>query len=455
VAFTGTTTDDSMPQDQESGGPARNWPFGPGRAELAVVGAVFLVAAAALEILALFPSQGQGIGFGSLSHSDSQVAAQIILAVGFAVTGSLCGFPSRRLSLAGAVIAAGIVACEVGLVLADFGTVVASTSAGLGLWLQAISLIVAAFGIVCAFVAHPGASWRGAVSPGDSVNRSVAWMTLIASAALGVALIPAWDRLDFDYVSFDTHRIILSGNAFSSSNPGLVQFGTALTAAAFVLVPLVGVLWRPARVGVLVTVGVVLVVASQAVMAVLDLVAINIDQYMSSTEIYDAGGVILRPSLTWWFDLEVIAALALLVLVVARWWTPVGGSLYDSYPVGPLPQPAPSPWIQGSTAPAPGTIGYGAPVPPPPRWAPGTVPLGPPPSAIPGLTSGPDDHVGQGVHGRPDFAVGGGQGGQSEADHVGMPEVDDDAALGQAGGDTGGTGSSDGDVPSPDGGLPG
>jgi hypothetical protein len=329
-----------------------------------LLAAFFLLGAGALEILALIPNQGPGVQ--PMSQSPGLVAAQIVLAAAFVGVAGLCAVFARRLALAGAVIAAGIVICDIGLVISDLGPLLAYRGIGLAPWLQGAALVFGAGGAVCGLVAQPPGSLRRLPGPGSRVNVPIAWLTLIASVLLGVAFVPAWDRYDFVFTTLGRSKIYLTGNPFGSGMPWEVAVGTVLTAVTFAALPVLGVLLRPARACVLLIVGVAVVAGSQALSAVVGILGAKVSNFYSAfftPAVAAADGTVLHSSLTLWFDIEVVAILALLVLVVARWWTPAGGSLFDSYAVDVIAPrgPSPMPWIYGSTAVnPPGTIGYGA-----------------------------------------------------------------------------------------------
>jgi hypothetical protein len=374
-----------------------------------LLAAFCLLGAGALEVMALIPNPGPGLR--PMSQSPGLVGAQVVLAVAFVVTAGLCAVFVPRLALAGAVIAAGIVMADAGLVVADFGGL-SIGQAGLALWLLVAALGLGAGGAGCGLVAQPPGSLRGLPGPGSSINRPIAGLTLVAAVLLGVALIPSWDRYDFVYRNLGRSVVVLDGDPFAAGVATVVAVGTVMAAFAFAAVPVAAVLLRPARAAVLLTVGVVTVACSQVLSALIGIVDLKLSEFFTPvfTPLRAAeAGAVVRGSLTIWFDVEVVAAVALLVLVVARWWTPSGGSLFDSYPVDVTAAPASPVWIEGSTAVgAPGTIGYGAvsassapgrprveplpwPDPPRPQGPAADAPVWPaPPPAPPTLGSPPD-----------------------------------------------------------------
>ncbi len=326
-------------------------------AVMAFLAAVLLAAAAALEVVAL--ALRQSPGQLPLSHDGPTVASHVVIAAGLLVSAGLCAVRSRGLVVAGAMIAAGIVAANLGNVISDFGTVLAVTTASGGLWTEAGVLVLGAVGAIVGLAGSTsaGSSSAGSSSAGQALEPSVAWTPIgepgrrgfdgrrlpavglavwtgIASVVLGVAFLPAWDRYHFVFVTVGTSRNVFAGSAFMRGTPGLTTAGDIVAALALALLPVVAILWPRPRAGVPLGLGVVIVVVAQTISAVAGIFHVPLSQFVSARTATEFG-VVLHVSLTGWFDLEVVAGLALLVLLASRWEALAPDD--DAAPVPPLP----------------------------------------------------------------------------------------------------------------------
>jgi hypothetical protein len=359
-----TTTDaprtDTPPPPPDPGVPARP-------TSLAIPAGLLLIVSAVASVAALFFGQGQGIG--PADTSTATVVATVIPAVGLALAGA--AVTSRRLvSAAGAAVAVGIVLADLGIAVSNLASVLAQTSAGAGSWLAAAGWVLAAVGATLAVAAQPHGGVGRPRRRGDHSGLVV--LTTVVAVVLGVALLPAWDH--YAVHSTVTGATIQKGegSVFSAANPAWVVVGGILQAAALLVVPILAVLWRPARLGVLVSAGVLVVLAGQIASAVAGLSQSAATLFTPSQ--VSRFGLVIRPSLSPWFDLEAVAGVALLLLLVARWWTPPGGSLLDTYPLERQP---------GGTWGSPSGFGPPTRVPhhpaPPPAASPRSWPAAPPP----------------------------------------------------------------------------
>ncbi len=344
------------------------------RGLLLFTGVVLLLVAVGAEVAAVFPSQGSGPqgGLGTIGDVGSLVAIQVVLAGGFFAAALLVGFalvagrpaPAR----AGAFLAIGIAAGTAGLVLSTFATDLQVVSGSWGLWLQAVALVAAALGAIVTLAGSRAASrWRPFAA--KRPDAATVALTAVAAAVLGYALLPSWDR--YRTVSTVTGRVIVSesGSVFARHAPGGLLAATALASVAFFVVPLLAAQTRSSRLALFAAGGIVVAVASQCVSAFVAAI-----ETKPTTPGWSAGAVALYGlhvdgSLTPWFDAEVVAAVAVLALCVARWWTGDGEPGWGTSPVtggGPATAFA----LYGSTAAGPVPWSGAVAMPPPPSTAP-------------------------------------------------------------------------------------
>jgi hypothetical protein len=336
------------------------------------VAAGLLALCAALHIAMLFPAQGHLVP--AFDDHSYLVVQQAVLTVGWLAAAGLVAMGRPVPVTAGAVLAAGMAVAELGVVVANLCQVLAESTAGVGAWMLVAAWTVGLLGAVLALAAadrtgpgEPAVLGR----PGRLVGRESMVMVAVGSVAaflVGVALLPAWDH----YVIFSSalHRTIGEeslGSAFAAGTPGGVQAGDLVTAAAFAVVPLIGLWWRPGRVGALLGGGVLVVVAAQLASAVvgyrtsagsLGITAAQVRTY----------GVEVHSSLTSWFVVELVAGVALLVVICARWWWTPQGWTWRVRPLGA--GPAAAGWADDRGGrPLPGREAYGGWGPPVPAPA--------------------------------------------------------------------------------------
>ena len=165
--------------------------------------------------------------------------------------------------------------------------------------------------------AAPAAGAPAVASSHHDPHERAAWTMLIAVLALLVAgaFLPAWDHA-VAYSTVTGRGLTRSlGNAFSG--PWQQVVGTVLAAVAIAAVPVVAARFRNRVVGAAAVCGVLLVLASQLVAAV-----VQVDLPVSPAEIgVSAGqasqlGLQLALKLTGWFTVDALAAYALFAAVM-------------------------------------------------------------------------------------------------------------------------------------------
>jgi hypothetical protein len=337
-----------------------------------LVAAGLLSVSAALHIAMVFPAQGHLVP--AFDDHAYLVVQQVVLAVGWLAAAGLVARGRPVPATAGAVLATGIAAAELGVVVANLCQVLAESTAGVGAWMLVAAWMVGLVGAVLSLVAA-GPVGMGELTvlgrPGRLVGRGSVVMVVVGTAAAvaaGVALLPAWDH--YVITSSALHRTIAReslGSAFASGTPRGVLEGDLLTAVAFAFVPVVGLWWRPGRVGALLGGGVLVVVAAQLISAVVGLKSSPGSFGITAAQVRTYG-VEVHSSLTAWFVAEAVAGVALLLVILARWWRTPQGWTWRIQPQGAGP-----PRPDGASDRGNGTIaggkangGWGPPVPAPP-----------------------------------------------------------------------------------------
>lgn len=346
------------------------------------VAATLLALGAALHIVMLFPAQGRLVP--AFDAHTSLVVQQAILAAGWLVAAVLVARAGPVAVTAGAALAAGMALAEAGVVAANLAQILSESTAGAGAWLFVAAWAEGLFGATAAL--GLAARRRPAVlgRPGGRVGGEgvVAAATGAAAIVVGIALLPAWDH--YTITSSVLHRTIGAeslGSAFATGTPGGVLAGDLLTAVAFALVPLVALGWRPGRFGVLLSGGVLVVVASQVASGLVGFRNSPADFGITAAQV-SRYGVQVHSSLTSSFVLELIAGAALLLLLITRWWATPGGWTSEARPRTGAGLPRP-PWAFDPTPPPAAGVGggWGPPVRPQPDLPPGPAgaPAYPPP----------------------------------------------------------------------------
>lgn len=350
---------------------------GLGPAVSLVVG-VLLLLSAALPIIGLFPPQGPRYPAGSAV--EGQIVEQAILAAGWLAAAVIVLF-RRPLSVAACMGAVGIGLAQVGLAVTDFAGVAAVTRLDIGAWLGLVAWIPglagAAIGLCVAArmtspTNRPGRPRRIVGARGWSLTLA----TLVVGVGLGVALLLGWGS--YSVTARATHRTIIAttlGDAFAHGTPTGVLIGTLLGALALVFVPLLAVMWRPTRGGVALSGGVLVVIAARAIAEFVHFrEALSV--FSRATVTNGRFGPALHFWLSGWFIVQLVAAVALLVLVIVKWRLRrddgqlagpsfangvVGSGAAVAHDGGGWPYRSGSPWAGGYPP-------FGAPSPPtPPR----------------------------------------------------------------------------------------
>jgi hypothetical protein len=234
-----------------------------GRAGSAVA-AGLLVAGVILGIAGLFPSY---LGT-SLTSQASQLIPHLMYLAAWTLGAALILLGGSR-ARPGALLAAGVSVVTFGLFVSDAGLAIdGGSTAGAGLVLSFVGWLACAAGSALAIVrrTEPGLA-PGTVRPvarprGAALGPAV----LVALAGLGVAaaFAPAWDSYTLRAAS-GQQESLTAGNAFA--NPGWVIAGNVIVMAAVAAVVLVAVMWRPVRHGAALLAGAAVVMAAQAISA--------------------------------------------------------------------------------------------------------------------------------------------------------------------------------------------
>lgn len=295
----------------------------PGRDRLAdgwsVAAGVPLLAAAALHVVSLFLSQGHDAG--TMSSEASLVVAEVIPAAGWLLAAVLA-VPDRSRPAA-AALGGGLALGEAGLVLSSVAGL--GETPGPGLWMLAAAWVAGLVGAGVAWMGSP--VWMGRPLR-HRPPAPIGGLTALAALLMGALLLPAWDRYVVAVRALGQTRVYHLGSAFQSTLPSGshvpagAQAGDFLAAVAWVAVPIGAALWRPGRIGVLLSAGVLVAVAGQVASAV-----VGFDDPLALYSIFaparavQLGASVAGASLTGWYDAEVVAALALASLLLLRWWT--------------------------------------------------------------------------------------------------------------------------------------
>jgi hypothetical protein len=252
----------------------------PGRARggaALLIGEMLLVLGVVLGLAGLFPAYEGG---QSLLSQANLVVPHLAYVLGWALTAALVALSVARPSNAarlGALFGLGISAVTLGLFIADLGEVVsAGASLGSGLVVSLAGWLACTAGAALALAARlprpdgpgPRAPWQrsGLARPG---RAHVGPLVLLVLAGIGaaVAFAPSWDSYTLTAAAQGTSQTVTAGNAFDS--PAMVVAGNVLVMVAVVAVAVVAALWRPARQGGLLLAGAVVVLAGEAVSALI------------------------------------------------------------------------------------------------------------------------------------------------------------------------------------------
>lgn len=292
---------------------------------MVLLAALLAVVAAAVEVVALFPSQGRGLL--TMAHSGPELAIQVTVAAGFVagavalLVGQARGAAASR---AGALLVLGVTLASVGLVIGNFANDLAATSGGFGLWLQAVALVVAGAAAAVGLAGtRTAAGWRP-VGARSAPGGAFVLVGIVAAGVLGYALLPSWDRyVVYSSVAGRKVATIELGSVFATTTPTWVLVGTAIAAIVFFVLPVVAVRPGAGRLLGFAAGGAVIVVAAQAISAVVQMIGTRADSLYPASQVRSLG-LTLDTSLTPWYDAEVVAAVVVLAVLVARWYAPDG-----------------------------------------------------------------------------------------------------------------------------------
>lgn len=282
------------------------------------VAALLLAATAVLHVVAMVPDYFVGSGTaGSLFSQTDQAALYSILAAAWALALAIGLTGPGRIPLS-AGLAAGVAATEFGFRFSDVGSVIryGTSTAGAGLWLMAAAWVVGAAGTVLAVIA---ARRRvGAKALAESERNPASWTFLVGLLALALAgaFLPPWDH--YREVATTTGRAVSFnlGNAFTG--PWEIILGNVVVALALIAVPIAASRWRDRGVAAAATCGVLMVMLSEFVSAV-----VQVDHVSPAAAGLTPGqvsqlGLVIDLKLTGWFTWDVLVAFALFVAVMVR-----------------------------------------------------------------------------------------------------------------------------------------
>jgi hypothetical protein len=312
-----------------------------------VPAAVLLLVAAGLETGAVF---GAEVRRGAaIDHIGELLAIQIVLAVAFLLAAAACVARGPQLTMAGAAFSAGVVAADVGLVISAYPQ---NTAAGTGLRLATYALLPAALGAAAAWLAARRSVVVAAVAERSETDRMLAVLTFLV----------AWDR-NRVFSSADGRYLIdvEQGSVWARHTPSSLVAGSVLAAVVFFVVPTMVMAGRRSRMGLFAAGGVVVAAAAQALSGYVGLSSPGVADFATAAQIKTLG-LSETNSLTPWWDAEVLAVVALLVLLVARWQLPRGPET-ATWPGSDLPggdPGTPSPWVAPYGTTADRTAVYGA-----------------------------------------------------------------------------------------------
>ncbi len=240
----------------------------PGGKAARIVAAALLGAGVILGVAGLFPAY---IGSSSLAQQPDQVTAHAIYLAVWTVSAVLILLGGARLRI-GALLGVGLSAVTFGLFLADAGTAIsapANPGGGAGLVLSIVGWLACAAGSAVAFLARPGSTPVSAARPaalarprGAALGPAV--MVVLAGLGVAAAFAPAWDSFTLRTAAGQVQSLT-AGNAFS--NPGLVIIGDVAVMIALAAVVIAAALWRPVRHGAVLLTGATVVMAAQAISA--------------------------------------------------------------------------------------------------------------------------------------------------------------------------------------------
>jgi len=218
-----------------------------------------------LGIIGLFPGY---VGGQALTAQVSQWLPHLIYLAGW-VAGAVLLFRRRNRARGGALLALGTSAVTFGLLLSDFGQVVAQGYhlTGAGLVLSLLGWLVCTLASVVAVIV-----WR-AGAPGRPPGREAtlaAALTGFAGLGTAIAFAPSWDSYTLSTPS-GIFQSLTAGNAFS--NPWPILLGDVLVMVLLVAVIVLAALWQPIKLGAALLAGAAIPMVAQAFSAIAQLLA--------------------------------------------------------------------------------------------------------------------------------------------------------------------------------------
>jgi len=306
----------------------------------AIVAAGLLGVGVALGVAGLFPAY---LGSVSLADRTDQVLPHAIYLAVWTVSAVLILLGGVRARL-GALLSLGLSAVTFGLLFSDAGLAIGGngTPGGTGLILTLLGWFACAVGSVLAFAIRP-ASRQGPDGETGSLGRpsgaAVGPVVMLILAGLGVAasFAPAWDSFTLHTAAGQTQSLTV-GDAFASTNPGLVITGDVLVMIAVAATVIVAAFWRPVRHGGVLLAGAAIPMAAQAISALLQASGpASPAQFGISNAQASALGLTIDSGLTpaFW----IYCAFGVVLLVSCAWmlFTPQSAAA-----PGPVPAPVPS-----------------------------------------------------------------------------------------------------------------
>ena len=300
-------------------------PAKPGWADVAPAGGLLLLCVG-MHIAAMFPSYTGNPPVAVVS-TGYETALYVCLTVGWAVAALLV---LARVSVRGGVaLAGGLAAVELGFLVTDLaGAIQTSGRVTSGIWLAFAALGLGGAGVLFGASTVPMGGPR--IRPYDQTLHARSVATVLVALLAVVAFLPSWDKYEVVNAAGGTTTLTL-GNVFSQ--PAGMMAGELLAALAIGIVAILAAFWAPPVVGAWMTGGALIALSSQLISA-----AVQVNQSPSIT----IGGAPATVALTWWWAVDVGAAVALAGL--ALW------SAWASRPVSPefRAQPVPVGVASGS-----------------------------------------------------------------------------------------------------------
>ncbi len=275
---------------------------GPGKpswADVAPAGGL-LILCVGMHIAAMFAPY-TGNPPVAIVSTGYETALYITLALGWTAAAVLV---LARISVRGGVaLGGGLAAVELGFLVTDLaGTIQTSSRVTSGVWLALSALGLGGAGVLLGASTVPMGGPR--VRPYDETLSARAVATVLVALLAVVAFLPSWDKYELVNAAGQTTTVTL-GNVFSQ--PAGMMAGELLAALAIGIVAVLGAFWAPPVVGAWMTGGALIALSSQLISA-----AVQVNQSPSVT----IAGAPATVALTWWWAVDVGAAVALAGLAI-------------------------------------------------------------------------------------------------------------------------------------------